>query len=421
MFLAGPQLVRRAASDICRPTWPGGLLQMVRGAPSILQGVRGAQQGREVQQDRHIRPSPPLLVQQNRHRRLLLAPTPSTGLVGGVRDLGIPAKLVSATPSSVQPFLRLARLDRPIGSWLLFWPCGWSLSLATAGGSLPSPEILFLFGAGALVMRGAGCTINDMWDRNIDNKVERTKGRPITSGQVSMFDALVFLGGQLGVGLLILLQLNWYSVLLGAASLGLVVTYPLMKRFTYYPQFILGLTFNWGALLGWSAVAGYCDWSICLPLYLAGISWTMIYDTIYAHQDKYDDVILGMKSTAIKFGERTPACLSCFATSMLASLGYCGWVTGQTAPYYLSLALVAGHLSHQISTLDIHNGDDCAKKFISNRWVGLCVFVGIMAGTWMKDEQVDTLTMVGEVVGQVDTLTMVEDVVGAVKAREECR
>ena len=135
-------------------------------------------------------------------------------------------------------------------------------------------HLLAVFGVGALVMRGAGCTINDMWDRNIDKAVERTKDRPITSGQVTMFDALVFLGGQLGLGLLILLELNWYSVLLGAASMGLVVTYPVMKRFTYYPQFVLGLAFNWGALLGWSSINGICNWSVVLPLYAAGISWT---------------------------------------------------------------------------------------------------------------------------------------------------
>ena len=163
-----------------------------------------------------------------------------------VRPFRLAASLVSTLPSPLQPYLKLARLDKPIGSWLLFWPCGWSLCLATPAGQLPDLSLLALFGAGALVMRGAGCTINDMWDRNIDKAVERTKDRPITSGQVSLFDALVFLGGQLGVGLLILLQLNWYSVLLGAASMGLVITYPLMKRFTYYPQFVLGLAFNWG-------------------------------------------------------------------------------------------------------------------------------------------------------------------------------
>jgi len=301
---------------------------------------------------------------------------------------GAAAGLVARLPAPARPFLRLARLDRPIGTWLLFWPCGWSIALAAGAGTAPDLPLLATFAAGAFVMRGAGCTINDMWDRNIDNKVERTRDRPITSGQVSMFDALVFLGGQLGVGLLILLQLNWYSVLLGAASMGLVVTYPVMKRFTYYPQFVLGLAFNWGALLGWAATAGSCDWAVCLPLYMAGISWTMIYDTIYAHQDKYDDVIIGMKSTAIKFGDQTGYCLSCFATTMLASLAYCGLATQQTWPYYLSLLGVASHLAHQVSTLDINDREDCARKFVSNRWVGLGIFLGIVAGGLVKEEAV---------------------------------
>jgi len=300
---------------------------------------------------------------------------------------GAAAEVVARLPSSLQPYLRLARLDRPIGTWLLFWPCGWSICLAASPGQLPSLPLLATFAAGSFVMRGAGCTINDMWDKNIDNKVERTRDRPITSGQVSMFDALVFLGGQLGVGLLVLLQLNWYSVLLGAASMGLVVTYPVMKRFTYYPQFVLGLAFNWGALLGWSAVCGTCTWSVVIPLYMAGISWTMIYDTIYAHQDKYDDVIIGMKSTAIKFGDQTDVCLTCFASTMLTSLAYCGWASGQTWPFYLSLMGVGGHLANQILTLDVNNREDCAKKFISNRWVGLGVFMGIVAGGLVKEKE----------------------------------
>jgi len=318
------------------------------------------------------------------------------------RPLKLAASLVSSLPSPVQPFLRLARLDKPIGTWLLFWPCGWSLCLATPAGQLPDLHMLAIFGVGAFVMRGAGCTINDMWDKNIDKEVERTRDRPITSGQVTMFDALVFLGGQLGVGLLILLQLNWYSVLLGAASMGLVVTYPVMKRFTYYPQFVLGLAFNWGALLGWSAISGSCNWSTVLPLYVAGISWTMIYDTIYAHQDKYDDVIIGMKSTAIKFGDQTPVCLSCFATTMVSCLAYCGWATGQTWPYYGALLGVGGHLAHQIRTLDIHDRDDCAKKFISNRWVGLGVFLGLLTGTLLKENE--------QVPEQIDLQEVVEGV-----------
>lgn len=294
-------------------------------------------------------------------------------------------QLVEKFPVGAQPYLRLARLDRPVGSWLLFWPCGWSLCLAAPGGHLPDPKLLLTFALGALVMRGAGCTINDMWDRKIDSLVQRTRDRPLASGQISMFDALTFLCGQLGVGLLILLELNWYSVLLGASSMSMVILYPLMKRLTHYPQLVLGLVFNWGALLGWSASSGICEWSVCLPLYLSGICWTMIYDTIYAHQDKYDDIIVGVHSTAIKFGDQTPVCLSCFATTMGANLTYVGYISGQTWPYYASLMVVMSHIGHQIYTLDINNREDCAKKFLSNRWVGLILFLGCFGGTLLKE------------------------------------
>ena len=156
--------------------------------------------------------------------------------------------------------------------------------MAAGPGTLPNAHILSVFAVGAFVMRGAGCTINDLWDKDLDGKVERTRSRPLAAGQLTTLDALVFLGGQLGVGLLCLIQLNAYSILLGASSLGLVVLYPLMKRYTYWPQMVLGLTFNWGALLGWSAIHGSCDWAVCLPLYVGCVLWTLVYDTIYAHQ-----------------------------------------------------------------------------------------------------------------------------------------
>jgi len=310
-----------------------------------------------------------------------------SGMQSVRRTSTLASRLVNSAPTGMQPYLKLARLDKPVGTWLLFWPCGWSLGLAATAGSLPDPFLLSLFGTGALVMRGAGCTINDMWDRNIDRLVDRTKSRPITSGQISLFDALAFLAGQLGVGVLILLELNWYSVLLGASSMGLVVLYPLMKRFTHYPQLVLGLAFNWGALLGWSASAGSCHWSACLPLYAAGICWTMIYDTIYAHQDKYDDIIVGVKSTAIKFGDQTPICLSCCAIAMGLNLLHVGWMCEQTLPYYSAVAAVLAHISHQIYTLNIEDSEDCAKKFLSNRWVGFILFLGCIGGTLCKEER----------------------------------
>ncbi|XP_015127056.1 4-hydroxybenzoate polyprenyltransferase, mitochondrial [Diachasma alloeum] len=308
------------------------------------------------------------------------------------RSLSLAARIVDLSPPKIQPYMKLMRIDKPIGSWLLFWPCSWSIAMAAAPGCLPDPHMLALFGLGAFVMRGAGCTINDMWDQDIDKKVARTKNRPLVAGEVTQFQSFVFLGGQLSVGLAILLQLNWYSVLLGASSLGLVIIYPLMKRVTYWPQLILGMTFNWGALLGWSAIQGSCDWSICLPLYTAGICWTILYDTIYAHQDKVDDILLGIKSTALKFGDKTNLYLSGFGASMIGSLIASGVMSDQTWPYYTAVTLVAGHLVNQISTLEINNPKDCARKFISNSTIGLILFAGIVLGNLVKKPRENQLT-----------------------------
>lgn len=247
------------------------------------------------------------------------------------------------------PYARLMRIDRPIGSWLLFWPCGWSIALSAPAGCWPDLWTLTLFGAGAFIMRGAGCTINDMWDRDIDGKVARTRNRPLVAGELTSADAWFFLGAQLGVGLLILLELNWYSIVLGASSLGLVIIYPLMKRITHWPQLVLGMTFNWGALLGWSATQGSVMWSACLPLYVAGVCWTIVYDTIYAHQDKVDDALLGIKSTAIRFGDNTKLWLSGFSTAMIGGLVASGMVCEQTWPYYSAVGVISAHLAHQVS------------------------------------------------------------------------
>lgn len=236
-------------------------------------------------------------------------------------------------------------------------------------------------------MRGAGCTINDMWDKDIDAKVERTKGRPLVSGEISQTDALACLAVQLGVGCVILQNLNWYSVVLGASSLGLVVLYPLAKRVTYWPQLVLGMTFNWGALLGWSATQGVVNWSACLPLYAAGICWTIIYDTIYAHQDKVDDALLGIKSTALRFGDKTKFWLAGFSVAMTSGLTISGLLCNQSWPYFASVALVTAHVAHQIATLNINNPQDCARKFISNHQVGLLLFVGILLGTLMQSPE----------------------------------
>ncbi|XP_066430491.1 LOW QUALITY PROTEIN: 4-hydroxybenzoate polyprenyltransferase, mitochondrial [Eleutherodactylus coqui] len=294
------------------------------------------------------------------------------------------AAVVEAMPKTVQPYLRLMRLDRPIGTWLLYLPCTWSIALAAQPGCLPDFSMLALFGTGAVLMRGAGCTINDMWDKDFDKKVARTANRPLAAGDITRFQSLVFLGGQLTLALGVLLCLNYYSIVLGAASLSLVLTYPLMKRITYWPQLVLGLTFNWGALLGWAAIKGSCDWSVCLPLYASGVMWTLIYDTIYAHQDKADDVLVGVKSTALRFNEQTKPWLSGFSLAMLTGLTLTGLNCDQTAPYYAAVALIGGHLVHQIYTLDINNAEDCWKKFTANRTVGFLLFLGIVLGNLWK-------------------------------------
>lgn len=303
------------------------------------------------------------------------------------KKIGIAERCVNGTPSYVQPYLKIMRLHKPIGSWLLFWPCSWSIALAAAPGCFPDPYLLALFGAGSVVMRGAGCTINDMWDKDIDSKVARTMDRPLVSGTINMRQAVTFLAGQLSIGLAILLQLNWYSVFLGASSLVLVVTYPLMKRVTHWPQLVLGMTFNWGILLGYSAVQGSVDWATCLPMYISATCWTIIYDTIYAHQDISDDILLGIKSTAIKFKEHTKYWLTGFSAIMTSGLTIGGIMVDQTWPYYSAVALVASHLVWQIHSLNINNPKDCATKFISNHHIGLILFCGIVLGNLLKNKQ----------------------------------
>ncbi|XP_077284369.1 ubiquinone biosynthesis protein COQ2, mitochondrial [Arctopsyche grandis] len=292
---------------------------------------------------------------------------------------------VKMIASKVDPYARLMRLDKPIGTWLLFWPCGWSIMLAADPGIVSSGEVLHtlgLFLTGAFVMRGAGCTINDMWDKDLDGKVERTKTRPLVNGDISMKNATIFLAAQLSTGLAILLQLNWYSVALGASSMGLVILYPLAKRITDYPQLVLGLTFNWGALLGWSALRGSVDPAICLPLYAAGVCWTLLYDTIYAHQDKKDDAIIGIKSTALKFNEYTKPWLWANGVGVLAGLTTTGIAADLNWPYYGAVGLVGAHISRQILTLNTESKEDCSSKFVSNSTIGLLIFMGIVLGKW---------------------------------------
>jgi len=277
----------------------------------------------------------------------------------------------------MRPYLVLARIDRPIGTWLLLLPCWWSISLASDG--WPDFTLLALFGLGALVMRGAGCTLNDIVDRNYDGRVARTATRPIPSGAVSVAQAVAFMGVLSLTGLAILMQFNFFAVWVGAASLGIVAIYPFMKRITYWPQAVLGLAFNWGALLGWAAVQGDLDLAPGL-LYMAGILWTLGYDTIYAHQDKEDDALIGLKSTALKFGDRTRNWLIGFYSGTTVLIGVAGQIVGLSGAFYGGLALALAHLVWQVATLKIDNPKDCLAKFKSNRDFGLIVTAAIIAG-----------------------------------------
>lgn len=283
-------------------------------------------------------------------------------------------------PQKARPYAKLARLDKPIGIWLLTWPCMWSITMAAEPGSLPNVKIMALFACGALLLRGAGCTINDLLDQDIDVKVERTKLRPVASGLLTPFQGLSFLGLQLLLGLGILLQLNNYSRILGASSLPLVFTYPLMKRLTFWPQAYLGLTFNWGALLGWAAVRGSLDPFVVFPLYVSGVFWTLVYDTIYAHQDKEDDLKVGVKSTALRFGDMTKQWLTGFGFACISSLALSGFNADLGWPYYMFLATASSQLAWQIYAVDLSNRTDCNRKFVSNKWFGALVFSGVLFG-----------------------------------------
>lgn len=280
-------------------------------------------------------------------------------------------------PAAVRPYLRLSRLDRPIGTWLLLFPCWWGIALAAPG--WPSPALFLLFGAGAVVMRGAGCTYNDIVDRDFDARVARTADRPIPSGAVSVRQAIAFLVLQLLAGLVILLNLNAAAVALGVLSLVLVFTYPLMKRVTWWPQFFLGLAFNWGALMGYAAVAGRVDTPAAL-MYAAGILWTLGYDTIYAHQDKEDDALIGVKSSALRLGARTRPALFAFYAGTVLVLGAAGASADLAWPFHALLLAGGAQLLWQAWRVDLDDPADCLAKFKSNRWFGWLVLAAIVAG-----------------------------------------
>jgi 4-hydroxybenzoate polyprenyltransferase len=298
----------------------------------------------------------------------------------------LPRTWVDAMPSRAQPYLRLMRLDRPIGTWLLFLPCvfGAALGAATTGrafGTLRDLGLVCLFAIGATVMRGAGCTYNDIIDREIDARVARTRGRPIPSGAVSVRAALILLLAQCAVGLLVLLQLNLLTILVGIASLALVALYPFMKRITWWPQAWLGLTFNWGVLVGYAAIANRLGFADFL-LYAGCFFWTLGYDTIYALQDKDDDALIGVKSTARLFGGQSRQWIAAFFALTILLMGA---AIADTWGVRLGLLLIpaAAHFVWQVWTLDIASPPNCLNIFRANREAGLLVAAAFLAASWL--------------------------------------
>ncbi len=282
-------------------------------------------------------------------------------------------------PEFLKPWFKLARFDRPVGTWLLLWPCWWSIILARPVLDLETLRLFVLFGLGALIMRGAGCTVNDIADRNYDGEVERTRLRPIPSGQVTTTQAMLWAAFLALLGLVILLQLGQTAIWLGVFSLFLVVVYPFTKRVTWWPQAWLGLTFNWGAVMGYAAAAGTVELPALL-LYAGGFFWTMGYDTIYAHQDKEDDALIGVKSSARKLGRRTRPALWIFygLTTVLWALaareaGFSHW-------FLLGFAAVVAHFVWQVVRVDIDNSRDCLAKFKSNIGMGFIMLAALLMG-----------------------------------------
>lgn len=289
-------------------------------------------------------------------------------------------------PEWLKPYGRLARWDRPIGWWLLLWPCWWSATLAAgaAGRSFPDPWHILLFLLGAIAMRGAGCTYNDLVDKDIDGLVERTRSRPIPSGQVTTKQAKIFLVLQCLAGFVVLLQFNWFAVVLGISSLLVIAIYPFMKRFTDWPQAFLGLAFSWGALMGWAAVFGRLDVAPVL-LYCGGISWTIAYDTIYAHQDKEDDALVGVRSTARLFAENTKAWLVGLYGIAVLLFGAAFFMASAGLAAFCGLAFAAGHMIWQVRRLDISDPDNCLMLFRSNRTFGWILVAGLLADAVVRN------------------------------------
>ncbi|MCA3272705.1 MAG: 4-hydroxybenzoate octaprenyltransferase [Roseomonas sp.] len=285
---------------------------------------------------------------------------------------------VARLPQAWRPYALLMRLDRPIGSWLLFLPGLWAFALV-APDWRQGLWLTALFGLGAVLMRGAGCVVNDLWDRDLDRQVERTAGRPLASGALRARHALVFLALVLAAALLILLQLNVAAQVLGVASLVPVVLYPLAKRVTDWPQAVLGVIFSWAAPMGYAAVMGRLD-GAALVLWAAGFFWILGYDTIYAHQDREDDALVGIRSSALRLGEKTrPFLILCYGLT-IGLLALAGWLAGLAPWYLLGLALPGAMLARQAIQLDIADPALCLRLFKANRDVGLAISAAFLLG-----------------------------------------
>lgn len=295
---------------------------------------------------------------------------------GPASDIRRDSPLVRLLPPRLRPYALLSRVDRPIGAWLLLFPCWWGIALASV-----DPQVWALFaltGVGAVAMRGAGCTWNDILDRDLDARVARTRGRPLPAGEATVKGALLWLAVQLAAGAAVLLSLDGFAVWVGVASLALVALYPLAKRVTFWPQLVLGLAFNWGALLGWAAVEGALG-APALLLYAGGVLWTLGYDTIYAHQDLPDDPGAGIKSSARAIPASRPW-LAAFYLAAVALFGAAGAAAGLGWMFWAGLCAGACQLLWQVAGVDLGRPADCLAKFRSNRLFGWSLLAAVVAG-----------------------------------------
>ena len=287
---------------------------------------------------------------------------------------------IEILPEQLRPYAYAMRLDRPIGIWLLLLPALWSIALASGGIlniNTQSYYAAILFSLGAVIMRASGCVINDLWDRKIDAKVERTRTRPIASEEISITQSLALLAALLTIGLIILLQFNKFTIVLGLISLPLIIVYPLMKRITWWPQAFLGITFNFGALMGWSAITGSLGLAPIL-LYIGGIFWTLAYDTIYAHQDMEDDIAIGVKSTALRLGESRKKWVAEFFTLSFAFFTF-ALIFSQGTPFISALLTLTGlHFLWQIKTWEPSDPQSSLRIFKSNRDAGLLILLACL-------------------------------------------